>query len=279
MEKMTDLRALLTHEVQDLYSAEEQIIDAMPAMIEKATNPLLKKALKDHLKVTEQQVKRLDQVQKLLNEDAEEPVNGTGKKGMLGGLFGGSHECKGTKGIIDEGKKTMGEDMNPEVMDAAIIACAQKIEHYEICGYGTAKAFARELNLQNVVTLLNETLDEEYFADDSLTELAVGKLNKEAEVADDAESRNTRNAGRSARGSSSSRSSSGPASRNTKRSEAGKKGGQAKASKSAPKKPASKSAASKSNTASTNKGGSKKAAPKKAASKKSAKTGGRAKAR
>src|SRR6476620_8651539 len=98
MEKMTDLRALLTHEVQDLYSAEEQIIDAMPAMIEKATNPLLKKALKDHLKVTEQQKKRLDQVQQLLNEDAEEPVNGTGKKGMLGGLFGGSHECKGTKG-------------------------------------------------------------------------------------------------------------------------------------------------------------------------------------
>jgi len=182
MEKMKDLKDLLKHEVMDLYSAEEQIIDALPKMIEKANDPALKNALQEHLNITKKQKQRLDKVQALLREKGEEAPGE--KKGFLSGLFGGgAHKCKGTQGLIEEGQKVMGENMNPEVMDAAIIGCAQKIEHYEICGYGTAKAFALELKLTDVAELLNETLNEEYEADDRLTAMAVGRLNAQAETA------------------------------------------------------------------------------------------------
>lgn len=179
MEKMNDLRDLLKHEVLDLYSAEEQIIAAMPMMIGKATNSRLRQALEEHLRVTEAQRDRLERVKGHLM-GAEEAKESGKKKGLLG-LFGGSQKCKGMQGLIEEGQKVMGEKMSPEVMDAAIIACAQKIEHYEICGYGTARAFARELNLGEVAELLEETLDEEYEADDLLTGLAVGSINQKAE--------------------------------------------------------------------------------------------------
>lgn len=192
MEKMIDLRDLLQHEIMDLYSAEEQIIEALPQMIEKAKDPSLKKALRDHLKVTEEQKNRLDEVRKLLDgegardEDAEENKEESNKKkGFFSKLFGGSEGkqfCKGTEGLIKEGKKMMGEDMSAEVMDAAIIASAQKIEHYEISGYGTARAYAGQLNLKNVASLLEQTLNEEYQADDLLTKLAVGGINEEAET-------------------------------------------------------------------------------------------------
>ena len=183
MEKMKDLKDLLKHEVMDLYSAEEQIIAALPRMIQKATAPALKTALQEHLQITESQKVRLDEVQSLLR-DKDEPAPES-KRGFLSGLFGGGgHKCKGTQGLIEEGEKLMGEPMNPEVMDAAIIGCAQKIEHYEICGYGTAKAFALELRLDRVASLLDETLKEEYDADDRLTILAIGELNEKAERAD-----------------------------------------------------------------------------------------------
>src|SRR5215213_3670931 len=91
------------------------------------------------------------------------------------------------EGIIREGEKILGEPMEPQVVDAAIIACAQKIEHYEICGYGTARAYARELNLGDVAELLEQTLNEEYEADDLLTDLAVGRLNEKAQNAEDDE--------------------------------------------------------------------------------------------
>jgi ferritin-like metal-binding protein YciE len=180
MEKMQDLTALLKHEVEDLVSVEDQIIEAMPAMIERAKNTTLKKNLRDHLKVTQAQRKRLDEVQKLLNGQEQ---GGNEKKGFLSNLFGGmtKHECKGMKGIIDEGQRIMAEDMTESVMDAAIIASAQKIEHYEICGYGTARAYARELNNQKVAKLLEQTLNEEYDADQLLTKLALGSVNEKAE--------------------------------------------------------------------------------------------------
>ena len=183
---MINLRDLLVHEVQDLYSAEEQIIEALPKMIEKANNKQLKKTLQDHLKVTEQQKKRLDEAKKLLM-GGEEASEGGKNKGFFSNLFGGggSQKCRGTEGLIEEGEKVMAEDMTPEVLDAAIIACAQKIEHYEICGYGTARAYARELNLRDVADLLEETLNEEYEADDLLTALAVGRLNEEAQNAEE----------------------------------------------------------------------------------------------
>ena len=172
MDKMNQLKDLLKHEITDLYSAEEQIIEALPAMIEKAKDRKLKKALRDHLNVTETQKQRLDDLMPMLDEDPP-------RKGFLSGLFG-SKKCKGMQGLITEGEKVMGEEMDPDVMDAAIVGCAQKIEHYEICGYGTARAYAEELGLNEVEKALKITLDEEYEADDLLTVLAVSRLNKEA---------------------------------------------------------------------------------------------------
>ena len=205
MSTLINLEDLLKHEIMDLYSAEEQIIEALPKMIENANNGELKNALSNHLKVTKTQKSRLDQVKKLLgtpDEDGEE-------KGFFSRLFSGSEKCKGTEGLIEEGEKMMGEDMSPEVMDAAIIASAQKIEHYEIASYGTARAFARELNLPKVVALLEETLNEEYNSDDLLTSLAVGRLNTKAEMATDLEGGSTREANTRRSGSNSSKGGNG----------------------------------------------------------------------
>jgi ferritin-like metal-binding protein YciE len=180
MEKMNDLKDLLKHEIQDLYSAEEQIISALPMMIEKAKNPDLKKALQDHLRVTKQQLSRLEQVQTQLGNDKE---NSGENKGLLSRLFKSRQTCRGMQGLIEEGNKVMEEDMHPDVLDAAIIASAQKIEHYEICGYGTARTFARELGIEKAAQLLEQTLNEEYGADDLLTQLAISHINREAETA------------------------------------------------------------------------------------------------
>jgi ferritin-like metal-binding protein YciE len=177
MAEMKNLRDLLVHELEDLYSAEEQIIDGLPAMIEKAENPELKKALNEHLSVTKDQKERLDNIKEILGSGSSE------EKGFFEKLFTGSGEehCEAMAGLIEEAEKTMDEEMEPEVMDAAIIASAQKIEHYEISSYGTARAFAIQLGLNQVVRLLEETLNEEYEADDLLTELAIGEVNLEAE--------------------------------------------------------------------------------------------------
>jgi ferritin-like metal-binding protein YciE len=188
MEKMNDLRDLLKHELQDLYSAEEQIIKALPAMIDKAKNSELKRALQGHLRITEQHKTRLEQMQQRIDA-GQRTAETSENKGLFARLMARRQMCKGMHGILDEGQKILAEDMNPEVMDAAIIACAQKIEHYEICGYGTAKAWARELNLTEVESLLDLTLTEEYQADDRMTQLAVGRLNREAESAGGSRSR------------------------------------------------------------------------------------------
>jgi ferritin-like metal-binding protein YciE len=181
MEKMNDLRDLLKHEIEDLYSAEEQIIEALPKMIEKTSNKSLKASLNEHLKVTREQKKRLDKVQQML-EMGEDQGNGK-RKGLFAGLFGGGkHVCKGMKGIIEEGNKIIEADMSEKVRDAAIIASSQKVEHYEICGYGTARTYANELNLREVAGLLQQTLDEEYEADKLLSKLAEEKINVEAET-------------------------------------------------------------------------------------------------
>jgi ferritin-like metal-binding protein YciE len=180
MEKMNDLRDLLKHEIEDLQSVEDQIIEALPKMIEKANNPDLKKALSEHLNVTKQHKTRLEKVMQNLGA-GDQGSNGR-KKGILGGIFGGGkQECKGMKGIIEEGGKIMSADISPEALDAAIIASAQKVEHYEICGYGTARTFARELGLEQVTKQLEQTLNEEYEADDLLTSLAIMGVNERAE--------------------------------------------------------------------------------------------------
>ena len=178
MKEMKNLRDLLKHELEDLYSAEEQIIDGLPALIENATNPKLKKALNDHLKVTKLQKDRLEKIKKQLGEEADEET-----KGFFSKLFSGEekHHCEAMEGLLSEGEKLMEEDMSEEVKDAAIIAACQKVEHYEISGYGTSKAYALQLGLNQVAALIDETLNEEYDADDSLTDLALAEVNLDAE--------------------------------------------------------------------------------------------------
>lgn len=180
MAMLVNLRNLLDHEIEDLYSAEEQIIEALPVMAENATDRELKRTLKEHLRITKEQKRRLDQVKKLLKKEAQE---GEGSGDFMERMFGGSEgtKCKGMEGLIKEGQKMMGEEMEPSVKDAAIIASSQKIEHYEISGYGTAQAYARELGLRDVERLLAATLKEEYTADKLLNVLALNKVNLKAE--------------------------------------------------------------------------------------------------
>ena len=178
MDNMNHLKDLLRYDVQHLYSTEEQIIDALPAMMDKANDPGLKQALEQHLRVTELQLDRLDQVRQLFGE-GDDSDNDTG---IFSGIFGSDNKSKGIEGLIDEGQKVMAVDMSPEVMDAAIIGCAQKIEHYEIAGYGTARTYAEQLGLTDVAQLLQQTLIEEHDADDRLTSLAVGNVNQRAEM-------------------------------------------------------------------------------------------------
>ena len=232
MEPLLNLRDLLQHEIEDLYSAEEQIIAALPRMVEKANDGELKKALNEHLRITKEQKKRLDKVQQLMKKGSK--GENEQQKGFLERMFGSGTKCKGAEGLIKEGEKMMSEDMDPKVLDAAIIASAQKIEHYEISGYGTAKAFALELGLGDVATLLDTTLNEEYQSDDLLTALALRKVNVKAEGG--------AKAARTTKAKASASKSSGP-------------------KKSAPKKAAPKKAAAGGNT----KAASKKSAPKKAA--------------
>lgn len=250
METMINLSDLLKHEIQDLYSVEEQIIEAMPAMIEKAKNPELTRALREHLKITEEQKKRLDKIKSSLSNGENTDESGE-KKGFFSRLFGGGsggEKCKGMEGIISEGEKMMGADIAEETMDAVVIACAQKIEHYEICGYGTARAYARELKMPEVERLLTETLNEEYTADDMLTRLAVGRSNIEAENATGMEEER----GRKGRGANSKGGSSKGGSSKGSSSKGGSKGGSSS-------KGSSKSGSSKGGNSKTgSKGGSSK---------------------
>jgi ferritin-like metal-binding protein YciE len=180
MEKITDLQELLKHELNDLYSAEVQLTQAIPKMVEKASNKELKKAFSDHLAATREHKNRLDEVKNFFSMEKVEET-----KGFFANLFKskeGEEHCKAMEGLIKEAQTLMGEDMAPEVMDSALIAAAQKIAHYEISSYGTARAFARQLGFEKVYTVLSSTLAEEYEADDSLTALAVGKLNRKAEI-------------------------------------------------------------------------------------------------
>ena len=180
MATLVNLRNLLEHEIEDLYSAEEQIIEALPNMAANATDRQLKNTLREHLKVTREQKRRLDQVRKILKKDSEVAEE---SGGFLVRLFGGgATKCRGMEGLIEEGKKVMDEEMEPTVRDAAILASSQKIEHYEIAGYGTARAYAKELGLREVERLLATTLKEEYTADKLLNVLALNRVNLKAEV-------------------------------------------------------------------------------------------------
>lgn len=177
MDNVNHLKDLLGFCVQHLYSAEEQIVEALPAMISKASDQRLKQALEDHLRVSEQQRDRLVQVKEMLGVNDDDENKGVG---IFSGLFNAGTKSRGIEGLITEGEKVMAIDMAPAVMDAAIIGCSQKIEHYEISGYGTAKTYAEQLGLIDVAQLLQQTLMEEYDADDRLTALAVSSINRQA---------------------------------------------------------------------------------------------------
>ena len=182
MKKIIDLKDLLKHEILDLYSAEEQIIDALPEMIESANDARLKESLSNHLNVSKTHKDRLDSIKKSLMGDEEETNDG-----FFSSLFGGSNSVtsRGVEGLIKEAGKLMEEDMTSEAKDAAIITSVQKIAHYEIAGYGTIRAYASELKLDSIAVELGKTLSEVYEADRSLTRLAVGQVNPDAEKAID----------------------------------------------------------------------------------------------
>ncbi len=184
MEQLLTLRELLQHEIDDLYSAEEQIIEELPKMVEAATAPELKSALKNHLIITRKQKGRLDQIRKLLESAPK------AEPGLMQKVFGSNTKCKGTEGLIKEAEHIMKQTTeDSSVKDAAIIAAAQKIEHYEISGYGTARAFAMQLGLNDVEKLLGETLNEEHEADNELNGLALFGINAEAAQGEQAPNR------------------------------------------------------------------------------------------
>jgi ferritin-like metal-binding protein YciE len=162
--EIDSLKELYVDELKDLYSAEKQILQALPKMAKKASDEKLKAAFQEHLEVTRTHVERLDQVFEAIGKSPR------GKK------------CKGMEGLLEEGKEMMQEDMDPEVMDAALIAAAQRVEHYEMAGYGTVRTYAQLLGEASQAKLLQKTLDEEGEADKKLTQLAESSINVEAMV-------------------------------------------------------------------------------------------------
>jgi ferritin-like metal-binding protein YciE len=148
------LRGLYIDELRDLYNAETQLVKALPKMAKAASNDQLRQAFEEHLRQTTEQVSRLEQIFEQLEEKP------SGKK------------CLGMEGLVKEGAETMGEDYADDVMDAAIIGAAQRVEHYEMAGYGTARALAELLGENEHASLLNQTLEEEKQADQKLTDLS-----------------------------------------------------------------------------------------------------------
>ncbi len=160
--KLESLHDLYVDELKDLYSAENQLLTALPKMAKAASAPELEAAFTGHLEETRGQVERLERIFTKL---------GTSPKGK---------KCKAMEGLIEEGKEVMEEDAEPAVMDAALIAAGQRVEHYEMAGYGCVRTFARLLGYEDDAILLQETLDEEGAADKKLTDLAETVINVEA---------------------------------------------------------------------------------------------------
>jgi len=156
------MQELLIHQLKDIYSAEQMLLKALPKMQEKASTEELATAFGAHLVETKNQVARLDQALKILGEQP------------------GGVKCKAMEGLIAEAQEILDEDGNETVIDAGIIAAAQRVEHYEIAGYGCARTFARRVGRNDVANLLQETLDEEGNADKILTDIAETWVNAQA---------------------------------------------------------------------------------------------------
>ena len=161
-EGMTTLRDLLVHEMQDLYDAEKQLVKALPKVAQAASSPELKEAIESHLEETREQVVRLEQAFERLGEKAK-----------------GTH-CDAMEGLLEEGESMMEEEGEDSVIDAGIIAAAQKVEHYEIASYGCVNTWAESIGESEVARLLSETLEEEKAADEKLTGIAESTINQDA---------------------------------------------------------------------------------------------------
>lgn len=153
---------LFNHTLQDIYYAEQQIVKNLPTMAQKASNPELKSAFQEHVTQTETHIHRLEQVFQKLGQPA---------KGV---------DCQAMDGILAEVKEIMGDCGDPEVCDAAMLSAAQAVEHYEITRYGTLIAFAQQLGKQDVVPLLQQTLQNEKDTDQKLTKIAETRVNRKA---------------------------------------------------------------------------------------------------
>jgi ferritin-like metal-binding protein YciE len=157
--KLETLEDLFLYELKDLYDAENRLTDALPKLAKAATSPELRKAFQNHLQETQGHVSRLERIFKQLGHEPERET------------------CEAIKGLISEGEEVMGAKGNAVVRDAALIAAAQRVEHYEIAGYGTARALARSLGLEDIPEILTQTLDEEGNSDRTLTAIAEGSIN------------------------------------------------------------------------------------------------------
>ena len=161
--QLNSLQDLFVEQLQDLYDAEQRITDALPKMADAAHNPSLKSAFQQHLRETQNHVKRLEQVFQTVGQGAK------------------AKTCDAMKGLISEGSEVVNATGDPDVKDAALIAAAQRVEHYEIAGYGCVRAYAQQLGDQRAASLLQQTLDEEGMTDKRLTALAEHVINLEAE--------------------------------------------------------------------------------------------------
>ena len=161
--KLDSLNDLFLDVLKDTYDAEHQITKALPKMASGASSAQLKAAFNQHLSETENQIRRLEQVFEVAGKKATRKT------------------CVAMKGLIEEGGELLKEDAEPEVLDAGLIAAAQKVEHYEIAAYGTLRTYAQQLGLKQAVKLLQATLDEEATTDEKLTQLAESSINVQAQ--------------------------------------------------------------------------------------------------
>ena len=162
--ELDHLMNLYLDELRDVYNAEQQLLRALPKMAEKAAHEELRTAFEDHQAITQEQVKRLD----FIFDDLKMPASGK--------------KCHGMEGLLKEGEEVMAEPADPSVLDAAMIATAQRVEHYEIAAYGTLRTYANQLGLKEHARLLQKTLDEEGNTDKLLTRIAERRVNRDAEV-------------------------------------------------------------------------------------------------
>lgn len=178
MTSLETLHDLFVDELRDIYSAERQLVRALPKMAKAATSPDLKQAIEEHLAVTEGQVSRLEQIFEQLDQSPR------GKT------------CRAMEGLIEEGEEIAHHKGDCDVIDAGIIGGAQKVEHYEIAAYGTARAHAQALGQGQVAGLLEQSLNEEEEADQTLSQLAEGGINQLATVREESEEDEQSNGGR-----------------------------------------------------------------------------------